>query len=153
MAVALPIRSGGAPVAYLAGTVPLQSAVRALEEAAGHTRGWLALMDRDQRALRVDPASRRLIVEDWSAHPVAAVLKKAEGTAFLTLDHEDALVVHGSIASLGLVIVFVGEVDALLAGERRLFWTVMVTLLASVGVSVTASTVIGRHMLREREND
>lgn len=149
VAAAVPIRSRGAAVAYLVGTVALQGGMHAMEQAVGGVTGWLALVDREGMAARIEPAGRRLVLEDWRGHPVPTVVKKPQAADFIRFGDEEALVAQASIASLGLDLALVGSVDSLLARERRLFMIVMVTLVASVAVSLITATVMGVGFLRQ----
>jgi hypothetical protein len=149
VAAALPVRSRGKTVAYLIGAISLRSSAQAIEQAAGRTSGWFALVDRDRRAVHIDPELRQLVVQDWSGHPALSVLGPGEAAGFVDIDEVHSLVTQAPIPSLRVNLAFIGRVRTLLAGQQRLLRVVLLGVLVSVAVSLAVSTVIGFRFLRE----
>jgi hypothetical protein len=149
VAAALPVRSRGKTVAYLIGTISLQSSAQAIEQAAGRTGGWFALVDRDRRAVHIDPELRQLVAQDWSRHPALSALGQEEAAGFVDIDEVESLVTQAPIPSLRVNLAFIGRVRTLLAGQQRLLRVVLLAVVVNVAASLAVSTVIGFQFLRE----
>lgn len=153
VAAALPIVSGGRRVAYLVGSISLETSAQAIEQAAGHPTAWFALVDRDRQAVYIDPKTRELSVQDWGSHPVASLLGDAEAAGFVEIEGQESLVTQAAIPALGMNLALIGTVRALLIAQQKLLRVIVVAILVSVAVSLLVSTVLGLRFLRERKQE
>ncbi len=144
---ALPVRAGNQTVAYLVGSILLQSSIQAIEQAAGRPGGWLALIDGGRQAVYMNGETRQLTLEDWKDHPIVHELDNPEAGGIVTLDGADWLVTEAAMPTLGVRLVLVGAVRAILEAQRSQLLTLVATLLVSVALSLVVSTAVAMRFL------
>jgi len=146
---AVPIKTDERIVAYLLGSIRLQAAIEAIEQAG--PGGWLVMIDGDKRAIYLDRESRQVTQEDWKSHSFVEELGRRRADGLATLGGEDWLLTQAVMPTLKVNLVFAASVRQILESQRAVLLTLVATLLVSVGMSLAVSTVIAVRFVREQQ--
>ncbi|MGH7384389.1 MAG: hypothetical protein ACREKG_04345 [Candidatus Rokuibacteriota bacterium] len=149
---AVPIRLADQTiVAYLLGSIELQAAIEAIEQAAAGPGGWLVMIDADKQAISLDRDTRRITQQDWKSHPAVEELARRRSDGLVKIGEDEWLLTEALMPTLRVSLVFAGSVRQILESQRAVLLTLVATLLVSVGMSLAVSTVVAIRFVREQQ--
>jgi hypothetical protein len=145
---AMPIRTGEEIVAYLLGSIRVQTLIEALEQAGAG--GWLVMIDGDRQGIYLDRQSRQIIQEDWKSHPFVEELDRRRPDGIVGLGAEEWVLTQAVMPTLKVNLVLAGSVRQILESQRAVLLTLVAALLVSVAMSLAVSTVTAMRFVREQ---
>ncbi len=147
---AAPIRVDQQVVAYLVGSIRMQAAIEAIEQATAGPAGWLAMIDADKQAIFLDPKTRQVTQESWKTHPFVIELGRRRSDGVVEIDNDEWLVAQAFMPTLRVNLIYAASVRQILENQRAVLLTLGATLLVSLGTSLALSTAVAVRFVREQ---